>query len=82
MINYLPGGRTFTKKSSTIDTVFKEISKEEFYRLNELSVGEVSDMVFETLDRNIIYGYGFYGATVVADDDGYYIKIRQGNTCE
>lgn len=82
MINYLSGGRTFTRKGRVINTVYKEISKEEFERLNAMPIGEVSDMVFNSLDKSIIEGYGFYGASACVDDDGYYIKIRQGNTCD
>lgn len=82
MINYLEGGKTFTKKGNIINQVFKEISREEYIRLNKMSVGELSDTVFETLDKSIIYGYGFYGASVCTEDGRYYVKIRQGNTCD
>ena len=82
MVNYLEGGKTLTKKGNVINQVFKEIDQEEYIRLNKMSVGELSDAVFENLDKNIIYGYGFYGASLSIEDGRYYVKIRQGNTCD
>lgn len=83
MIKYLEDGYKIPiKHKHGIDTHFKEISKEEYFRLERLPLGLINHEVEEGLDDSIIYGYGFYGAHLECIDGRYYVAIRIGNSCD
>ena len=81
-IIYVDNGKTYSIKSCGIVYSGREISKEEYDRLKELSAGELNAIVKSNLSDTIRWGYGYYGSKVVEDDDTYYLENKIGSSCD
>ena len=81
-IKYIDNGKTYSIKSCGIVYSGREISKEEYDRLKELSAGELNAIVESNLSDTIRWGYGYYGSKVLEDNGTYYLEMKIGSSCD
>lgn len=63
--------------------VTREISKEEFNRLQKLNHSEQERELFpDGIPDAWRWGYGYYGHRLVESDDKYYAEFTIGNSCD
>lgn len=58
------------------------ISKEEYDRYREMTVGERNAVIEEALPDYIILGYGYYGCSLREENGKYYLRISIGSSCD
>ena len=83
MINYIKNGDSFYQNDgSGIIKIFKEITKDEYNRLANMTYKEREDEITEPLGQEVFCGYGFYGCGVLEIGNKYYTYYKRGSTCD
>lgn len=65
-----------------MNVIENEITKEEYDRYMEMTIGERNKAVEATLPEYIICGYGYYGCSLRKDDEKHYLRISIGSSCD
>ena len=72
----------FTIRGCGTDTFYREISKEEYYRLSAMSYADVDLEIKKNLSSAVIYGYGYYGHALLEENKMYFLGTTTGNSCD
>lgn len=82
-IQTIIGGDRFCDRGFGVNTVYIEISEEEYKRVTAIENWKSKlNIEYENMSNAADFGYGFYGCGVCKIESKYYFYKKIGNSCD